>query len=155
MLWHKPPYKSFHQFCHVHGWKKKSCHFHFVPPKPWNNGFKKNRKPGTFKNRIKFRNPSWENLDLLIFLVPEPNFGTLPSGKCHDQQATTQLPTHKRRWIKEFANALHAVIVKEVADALTLQCYCCQEFEKFSNAPPCHCQKCCTSKLKVIADAPI
>ena len=31
-------------------------------------------------------------------------------------------------------NALHAVVVKEVADALTLQCYRRQEFEKISDA---------------------
>ena len=48
-------------------------------------------------NRIKFRNPSQENLDLFIFLVPEPNFGTLPSGKCHYQQGPTQLPNYKQR----------------------------------------------------------
>jgi hypothetical protein len=87
-------------------------------------------------NRIKFRNPSQENLDLFIFLVPEPNFGTLPSGKCHYQQGPTQLPNYKQRWIKVFVNTLHAVVVKEVADALTLQCYRLQEFEKISDAPP-------------------
>jgi hypothetical protein len=31
---------------------------------------------------------------------------------------------------------LHAVVVKEVADALTLQCYRLKEFEKISDAPP-------------------
>jgi hypothetical protein len=75
--------------------------------------FKKNRKPG-FLLELNSRTPHEKTWTFSFVLVPETNFGTLLSGKCHDQQATTD--------IKEFVNALHTVVVKEVANALTLQC---------------------------------
>ena len=52
-----------------------------------------------------------------------------------NQQATTQLPTHKQRLINEFAKRV-ARRRCQGADALTLQCYRRQEFEKISDAPP-------------------
>jgi hypothetical protein len=60
-----------------------------------NDGFKKNQKPGISKIVLN-SGPQARKL-VSNNLVPEPNFETLPSGKCHDQQATTQLPTHKQR----------------------------------------------------------
>ena len=74
---------------------------------------KKNRKPGTLLE-LNSGTPHEKTWTVSFLLVPETNFGTLLSGKCHNQQVTTD--------IKEFANALHAIVVKEVANALTLQC---------------------------------
>ncbi len=94
----------------------------------------KNQKPGTFLNRIKFRNPSQENLEPCHCFSSGTKFWNSTQRQA-PRQAMTYLPTHKRHWIKEYANASHAIIVKEVADALTLQCYRRQEFKKISDAP--------------------
>jgi hypothetical protein len=115
--------------------------------------FKKS-KTWNFKNSFKFRN-SFEKT-FSNNLVPEPNkFWNSPQRQVprptgHDPTTYPQTTLNK-----EFANALHAIVVKEVANALTLQCYRRQEFEKISDAPPLPCQRCHTAKLKVIADAPI
>jgi hypothetical protein len=58
-----------------------------------NNGFKKIKNLELFKIELNSGTPHKKTWNLFIFLVPEPNFGTLPSGKCHNRPQPNYLPT--------------------------------------------------------------
>ncbi len=77
------------------------------------------KKLELFKIELNSKNSSHENLEPFHFFSSGTKFWYFPQRQV-PQQAMTQQPTHKQRWIKEFANLSHTVVVKEVADAMTI-----------------------------------
>ena len=117
-------------------------------------GLKKIENLELFEKELNSGTPHEKTWNLFIFLVPEPNFGALPSGKRHDRPRPKYLPTNN---VESRSLPTHRTL--SLSRRFPMRWHCSvttvKSLRRFSTRRHPHCQGCCTAKLKEIADAPL
>ena len=119
-----------------------------------NNGFFLIENLKLFKIELYSGTPHEKTWNIFIFLVPEPSFGNLPSGKCHNRPRPNYLPANN---VESRSSSMPCML--SLSRRLPMRWHCSvtaiKNLRRFPTCCHCHCQGCCTAKLTEIADAPI